>query len=134
MVEFLTDLVYQGAPYAGERVARINAALKKGLKGENSVLEQFKEVRKLFDAEEKDAVPYMQSLEKKPLGKNGDKVADFMGTGTDLTIPGGAYRRLSIRKAYLDEVIAALEEDRTVEVTGLQNTQKRAATAPATAK
>lgn len=106
MVELLTDLIYQGGYYGYDRVAKVNAALKKH---HGDHLAQLAAVRTLF------ADGYMDTYAGaigEAKSKTGAKET-FYGQEVDL---GGEYRRNQIRLAYLDHVIAALEAGKTVRV------------------
>lgn len=112
MVEFLTDLIYQGGYYGYDRVARINAALKAH---DGDVLAQFQAVRKLFeDSGEQDSYMdlYAAGNKEKKGGPNDSET--FYGQKVDLN---GEFRRNEIRRAYLDHVITALSAGKPVVVT-----------------
>lgn len=104
MVEFLTDLIYQGGFYAYDRVAKINKEL---VEHDGNHVEQFKGVRDLFTGE------YMDDYAKKigmGTSKKGAKETFF---GQEMNLEG-EIRRNQIRLAYLNKVITALEGGKTV--------------------
>jgi hypothetical protein len=105
MVEFLTDLIYQGGYYLYDRIAKVNAALKQH-NGDH--LAQFQAVRELFTSGYMDR--YAGTIGEGK-GKGGQET--FYGKNVNLT---GKYRRNQIRVAYLDHVIAALESGKPVRV------------------
>jgi uncharacterized protein (TIGR02594 family) len=114
MVEFLTDLIYQGGYYGWDRVAKINAAIKAG-SGDH--LAQFKGVRELFTGDYMDT--YAGQIGEGRGGRGAKET--WFGQEVDYS---GEYRRNSIRLAYLDHVIAALESGKTVVIsTGGQASQ-----------
>ena len=106
MVEFLTDLIYQGGYYGWDRVAKINTGLKAN---HDNHLEQFKAVRELFSGDYMDA--YAERIGESD-GRSGAS-EKFYGQTVDLE---GEYRRNQIRLAYLNHIISALESGREVRV------------------
>jgi LysM repeat protein len=106
MIEFITDLTYQGGTYGWDRVAKINKALKDNL-GDN--LKQFKAVRELFTGSYMD--DYFESIRLKKSTSNATE--NFYGQEMALK---GHMRRNLVRLAYLDKVISALESSKIVEV------------------
>lgn len=121
MVEFLTDLIYQGGYYGWDRVAKINAKIK-AHPGDD--LEQFKAVRELFTGDYMDNYAATQS--------EGISAAGSSETWYGQTVQtGGKYRRVQIRLAYLNHVITALEAGQTVVVDGAAAATTTVAGAPA---
>lgn len=106
MVEFLTDLIYQGGYYGYDRVAKVNAKL---IAEHGDQLEQFKAVRELFEGDYMDT--YAAAIEE---GKSAAGATETLYGQTVAT--GGKYRRNQIRLAYLNHVITALEAGQTVVV------------------
>lgn len=106
MHEFLTDLIYQGGYYGWDRVAKINEAIKAN-NGDH--LEQFKAVRELFTNGYMDK--YAGAIGEGK-GRSGAK-GNWYGQQIDYE---GGYRRNSIRLAYLNHIITALEAGKTVVV------------------
>lgn len=106
MHEFLTDLIYQGGYYGWDRVAKVNAAIK-AHNGDH--LGQFKAVRELFTN------GYMDTYAGVIQEGKGRRGAKGTWYGQEIDYEGG-YRRNSIRLAYLNHVIAALEAGKTVRV------------------
>jgi uncharacterized protein (TIGR02594 family) len=104
MVEFLTDLIYQGGYYGWDRVAKINEALKAN---QGNHLEQFKAVRELFTS------GYMDAYAGKIGEGRGGKGAKETWYGQE-TSYAGKFRRNSLRVAYLNHVISSLEAGKTV--------------------
>lgn len=104
MVEFLTDLIYQGGYYGFDRVAKVNTALKSN---HGDHLGQFKAVLELFESGYMDAYAGAIGEGRTPQGTEGE----WFGQTVDY---GGRYRRNAIRRAYLKNVISALEAGKTV--------------------
>lgn len=111
MVEFLTDLIYQGGYYGWDRVAKINEKLKAN---DGDQLAQFKAVRELFTQDEGED-SYMDRYAS-GIGE-GRENGNASVTFGDATVNyQGHFRRNAIRTAYLDHVIAALEAGKDVQV------------------
>lgn len=110
MVEFLTDLIYQGGYYGWARVARINEALKAHA---GDALGQFVAVRGLFADDDGDSFmdDYAEAIGEHR-GKGGAHETLY---GSDVQL-GGKFRRNQVRVAYLDRVIAALSSGKNVTV------------------
>jgi len=106
MIEFLTDLIYQGGYYGYDRVAKINEALKEN-NGDH--LKQFKAVKELFTTGYMDE--YAGSIGEHKISTNASET--FYGQQIDLK---DKFRRNQIRLAYLNQVISALESSKIVEV------------------
>lgn len=104
MVEFLTDLIYQGGYYGYDRVAKVNTALKTN---HGDHLAQFKAVLALFESGYMDTYAGAIGEGKSAAGSQ----SEWFGQTVDY---GGRYRRNAIRRAYLKNVIAALESGKTV--------------------
>lgn len=104
MVEFLTDLIYQGGYYGWDRVAKVNEKL---IANDGNHLEQFKGVRELFTS------GYMDVYAGKIGEGKGGKGSKGNWYGQEVDYEGG-YRRNSIRTAYLNHIITALEAGKTV--------------------
>ena len=111
MVEFLTDLIYQGGYYGWDRVAQINRRLK-AHHGDH--IAQFKAIRELFVSE--DGQDSYMDRYAAAIGE-GRAAAGAMITYGDATVEfGGRFRRNALRLAYLDHVIGALESGKDVVV------------------
>lgn len=113
LVEFLTDLIYQGGYYGYDRVAKINAALKAH---DGDALAQLEAVRGLF-ADAGDQESYMDRYAAgigEHAGRKGSRET-FYGQTVDLE---GEFRRNQLRIAYLDHVIAAMRAGKSVVVVG----------------
>ncbi len=124
MVEFLTDLIYQGGYYGWGRVAKINEKL---IAHDGDQLEQLKSVRELFTGDYMDN--YASTINE---GKSAAGATEVLYGETVAT--GGKYRRNQIRLAYLNHVIEALEAGKAVTVeAGAGAAAATAATTPAVA-
>lgn len=111
LVEFLTDLIYQGGYYGYDRVAKINAALKAH---DGDTLAQLEAVRGLF-ADDGDQNSFMDKYAAsigESEGKKGS-TENFYGKTVSLE---GEFRRNQLRIAYLDHVIAAMRSGKSVVV------------------
>ena len=129
MVEFLTDLIYQGGYYGWDRVKQINTRLKAN---DGDHLAQFKAVRELFqqDAEGNDSTMdrYAAQIGEGRAGRGstvsfGDSTVDY----------SGHFRRNGLRLAYLNHVIAALEGGKDVQIDNGDGTSATATTPTTTA-
>jgi hypothetical protein len=119
MLEFLTDLKYQGGYYGYDRVAKINALL---ISNDGNHLEQFKAVATLFEKSGDATQSYM------------DKYGVVLKEGTGNTelfygqksedIAGATTRRNRVRLAYLKQIITALEAGKTVTMQLPANSEK----------
>ncbi|WP_053405196.1 pesticin C-terminus-like muramidase [Persicobacter sp. CCB-QB2] len=108
MVEFITDLAYQGGTYAYDRVAKVNKAIVDNIDND---LEQFKAVRQLYEDGYFDT--YFDNL-----GTMSRVSGDFSENFYDQQIAlKGEYRRNQLRLAYLNHIISALESNKSVVVT-----------------
>lgn len=103
MIEFVTDLKYQGGYYLYDRVAKVNKAL---IENDGDQLEQFKAVAELFQSDDED-LSYMDNYGKRIGEGTGSTETFYDQTAADLE--GASTRRNRIRLAYLKNVIAALE-------------------------
>ena len=123
MVEFLTDLIYQGGYYGYDRVAKINAKL---IANDGDQLKQFKAVRELFEGDYMDTYAGAIGEGKSAAGATETLYGQAVATG-------GKYRRNQIRLAYLNHVITALEAGQTVVVEAAGGTTTAATPAPTAA-
>jgi hypothetical protein len=110
MVEFLTDLKYQGGYYLYDRVEKINSAL---IKHHGNHLAQFKAVAALFEAEKAGGLSYMDSYGK-GIGEGTGNKELFYGQ-TKEQLAKASTRRNRIRLAFLKQIISALEAGKKVE-------------------
>lgn len=104
MIEFITDLKYQGGYYLYGRVAEVNETL---IANDGDHIEQFKGVIALFESQEDEDRSYM------------DRYGVGIGEGTGNTetfydqsaedLEGATTRRNRIRLAFLKNVVSALE-------------------------
>lgn len=110
MVEFVTDLKYQGGYYLYGRIAEVNKAL---IENDGDHLAQFKAVRELFKKQDDENMSYMDRYGKR-IGEGTGSTENFFGQ--DAT--GATTRRNRVRLSYLNRVIGALEAGGTVTVGG----------------
>ncbi len=103
MIEFLTDLKYQGGYYLYDRVAQVNEAL---ISNDGDQLEQFKAVAELFQSDDND-LSYMDNYGER-IGEGTGSTELFYGQSAE-DLEGASTRRNRIRLAYLKNVISALE-------------------------
>ena len=103
MIEFLTDLKYQGGYYLYSRVAKVNEAL---IDNDGNHLEQFKAVAELFQSDDEN-LSYMDNYGKR-IGEGTGSTETFYGQSSE-DLEGASTRRNRIRLAYLKQVISALE-------------------------
>lgn len=108
MVEFLTDLKYQGGYYLYSRVAKVNKVL---IENDGDQIEQFKAVAELFQSED-ESLSYMDAYGKK-IGEGTGSTENFYDQTTE-DLEGASTRRNRIRLAYLKNVISALEAGKDV--------------------
>jgi|GEM_PF-1512321 len=104
MVEFLTDLKYQGGYYLYDRVAQVNETL---IANDGNHLEQFKGVAALFESQSEGADSYMDRYGQR-IGEGSGNTETFYGQTAE-ELEGATTRRNRIRLAYLKNVISALE-------------------------
>ncbi len=107
MIEFLTDLKYQGGYYLYDRIAKINKRL---IENHGNHLEQFKSVAELFQSD--DGLSYMDRYGT-GIGESTGNTTNFYGQSSE-ALEGASTRRNRIRLAFLKKVIAALEAGETV--------------------
>jgi hypothetical protein len=110
MVEFLTDLKYQGGYYLYDRIEKVNSAL---IKNHGDHLAQFKAVAALFEADKAGGLSYMDSYGK-GIGEGTGNKELFYGQ-TKEQLAKASTRRNRIRLAFLKQIISALEAGKTVE-------------------
>lgn len=122
MVEFVTDLKYQGGYYLYGRIAEVNKAL---IENDGNHTEQFKAVAALFESDTEGELSYMDRYGKK-IGEGTGNTETFYGQDAD-ALDGASTRRNRIRLAYLKQIIAALEAGKTVSM-GEAETSDGAAT------
>jgi len=111
MIEFLTDLKYQGGYYLYDRVARINSIL---IANEGNHLDQFKGVATLFEAQREGVKSYMDAYALKIQERGGNKETFYGQNGSALA--KASTRRNRLRLAFLKQIIAALEAGKTVKM------------------
>jgi hypothetical protein len=104
MVEFITDLRYQGGYYGYDRIAQINKAL---LENDGNHLEQFRAVAALFEAAEGEDNSYMDNYGI-GIGEGSGNTETFYNQSSE-DLEGATTRRNRIRLAYLKQIISALE-------------------------
>lgn len=107
MIEFVTDLKYQGGYYAYGRVAQVNKVL---IENHGDQLEQFKAVAELFQSD--DGLSYMDRYGS-AIGEGTGNTTNFYGQSSE-DLEGASTRRNRIRLGFLLKVIAALEAGETV--------------------
>jgi Bacterial toxin homologue of phage lysozyme, C-term len=110
MVEFITDLKYQGGYYLYDRVEKINSAL---IKHHGNHLAQFKAVAALFEADKAGGMSYMDSYGK-GIGEGTGNKELFYGQTKD-QLAKASTRRNRIRLAFLKQIISAMEAGKKVE-------------------
>jgi hypothetical protein len=110
MVEFLTDLKYQGGYYLYDRIEKVNAAL---IKAHGNHLAQFKAVAALFEADKEGGLSYMDAYGK-GIGEGTGSKETFYGQSAK-ALAKASTRRNRIRLAFLKTVISAMESGKTVE-------------------
>ncbi|MEL6343274.1 MAG: hypothetical protein AAFV53_09055 [Myxococcota bacterium] len=109
MVEFLTDLTYQGGYYGYDRIKQINTRLKKH---DGDHLAQFKAVRELFlRKDDKDSYMDKYSARLKEGRESGDYSVSFGDAEVEYQ---NFFRRNSVRLAFLNHVITAMESGKGV--------------------
>jgi hypothetical protein len=111
MVEFLTDLIYQGGYYRYDRVARVNAAL---LANQGNHLAQFRAVAALFQGESAGENSYMDNYGVSQ-GEARNRSETFYGQDATQLARANT-RRNRVRLGYLLQVISALERGAAVNV------------------
>jgi hypothetical protein len=111
MVEFLTDLIYQGGYYRYDRVARVNAAL---LANQGNHLAQFRAVAALFQGETAGENSYMDNYGVSQ-GEARNRGETFYGQSAE-QLSRANTRRNRVRLGYLLQVISALERGAAVNV------------------
>lgn len=111
MVEFLTDLIYQGGYYRYDRVARVNAAL---LANQGNHLAQFRAVAALFQGESAGENSYMDNYGVSQ-GEARNRGETFYGQTAE-QLSHANTRRNRVRLGYLLQVISALERGAAVNV------------------
>lgn len=109
MIEFLTDLKYQGGYYLYDRIAKVNKAL---IDNDGDHLEQFKAVAELFESDTEDELSYMDRYGKK-IGEGTGSTETFYEQSSE-DLEGASTRRNRLRLAYLKHIISALESGQTV--------------------
>lgn len=110
MIEFLTDLKYQGGYYLYDRVARVNPVL---IANDGDYLGQFRGVAALFQGAS-GKLSYFDAYGKKIGERTGSKETFYRKSKDQLA--GASTRRNRVRLSYLLHVITALDGGRTVEV------------------
>jgi len=105
MIEFITDLRYQGGYYGWDRIAQINSRL---IENDGDHLAQFRAVATLFESEEEGTLSYMDNYGVNTVGEGrGNTETFFNQTAED--IAGATTRRNRIRLSYLKQIISTLE-------------------------
>lgn len=111
--ELLTDLIYQGGYYGWDRVAQINQRL---IANDGDQVAQLRAVRELF-ARPDGADSYMDQYAER-IGEGRGGAGASVTFGDETVEYGGSFKRNSIRLAYLNHVIGALESGQEVRVSG----------------
>jgi hypothetical protein len=127
MVEFITDLKYQGGYYLYDRIEKINSAL---IKHHGNHLEQFKAVAALFESAKAGELSYMDNYGK-GIGEGTGNKELFYGM-TKEQLANASTRRNRIRLAFLKHIIAALEAGKTVSYGPIEKVDPTPATKPVT--
>lgn len=105
MVEFITDLRYQGGYYGWDRIAQINQRL---IENDGNHLEQFRAVATLFESQEEGENSYMDNYGINTVGEGAGNTETFFNQ-TSEDIAGASTRRNRIRLSYLKQIISSLE-------------------------
>jgi hypothetical protein len=112
MIEFITDLKYQGGYYAYDRIARINRIL---IANDNNPLAQFKQIATLFGSPPPaTGLSYMDDYGKRIGESTGNKEIFYGVSNADIS--GASTRRNRIRLSFLVTVIKALEAGKAVTI------------------
>jgi hypothetical protein len=135
MLEFLTDLKYQGAYYAYDRIAKVNAIL---IAHEGDDLAQFKGVATLFESDDDGEISYMDKYNDSLLKGEQSKNQEVFFGQSKAEMSRSWRRRNRVRYAFLLQVIKALESGKAVSMSDQPSLPRPAASpvakAPAFAK
>ena len=127
MVEFITDLKYQGGYYLYDRIEKINAVW---IKNHGNHLEQFKAVAALFEGAKAGELSYMDNYGK-GIGEGTGNKELFYGMTKD-QLANASTRRNRIRLAFLKHIIAAMEAGKTVTYDAIEKVEPGPQTKPVT--
>lgn len=109
MIEFVTDLKYQGGYYLYSRIEWVNKAL---IDNDGDHLAQFKAVAAIFEKAAGQSASRMDTYGQ-AIGERAGNTETFYGQSSE-DLKGATTRRNRIRLAYLKQVISALEAGKTV--------------------